>query len=460
MMYDKQLEQSILSIALNDSAHAMELLNSTNSDYYSKDTKWLFNILSHYFNDPNIKSIPTKNMIEEYVAAHNGPVQKCSNEFDRVRQINTDHKEFKWRLEKLKTIYNAQLQKNIIGKLSDLSARTDIDKSRIEEINAIMRKGVVSIDEINKRKEYKEGTLQDSAEERMLRYNQIEENPDIAKGILTGFSTFDQITNGIHPGEFMIVAGDTGGGKSVLLHNIAVNAYLAGNDPFDPYDNWHDRGRNVLYFSLEMPKEVMERRIDACMAGIHSTKIRDGCLTEDDKQRYFRILRFQKKYNKHIHIVDMPRGVTPREIELKYLELCESSFKPDLIVIDYMGIMSPNNAEGSDWMDLGQIAAEIHEMSRAYNISTLTGSQVNRSKDENYSTSRIARSAMIPQNANIIIHIANRPDEEMRDDMLVHITKMRDGEKKSFALTKDFAKMKLIDLVDATYGEEDEDDDL
>ena len=53
-----------------------------------------------------------------------------------------------------------------------------------------------------------------------------------------------------------------------------------------------------------------------------------------------------------------------------------------------------------------------------------------------------------------------RPDEELRTDMPIYITKMRDGEKGQFTLSKDFAKMKVIDLVDSTYIDEDEDEDL
>ena len=80
-------------------------------------------------------------------------------------------------------------------------------------------------------------------------------------------------------------------------------------------------------------------------------------------------------------IVDMPKGATTREIELKYLEICETSFKPDLVIIDYLGIMSSNDTASSDWMDLGVISAELHEFSRVYEVATITGSQVNRTKD-------------------------------------------------------------------------------
>jgi replicative DNA helicase len=153
----------------------------------------------------------------------------------------------------------------------------------------------------------------------------------------------------------------------------------------------------------------------------------------------------------------MPKGATTREIELKYLEICETKFKPDLVIIDYIGIMSPNEPGDSDWLALGKIAADLHEFSRLYEIPTITGSQVNRPKEQaggkiDYSTNRVARSDMITNNANIIVQIACRDDEYIRTDMPIYIVKMRDGEKGSFTLSKDFGRMKVVDMVDESFA--------
>ena len=454
------LDKKILSLALNDKKYAMELANATTHSYYSPDMQWLFVALMHYFKDPNIKSIPTREMIEEY-AGDNNPDKHLAL-FDEVKKTEADPNEFNWMLEKLRFRYNDKVQRETRDKIDELVARAPASKERVEEINKLMKKSIVEIDSIRKRSTYKEGSLRESASDRAKKYEYLEAHPESARGILTGFSTFDRITNGLHPGEFMLIAGDTGTGKSILMQNVAVNAYLGKNTLDTPIENWDDSGRNVLFFSLEMPKETMERRIDACLAEVYSNHIRDGLLCEDDKRKYFKALKFQKEYNKELYIVDMPKGATTREIELKYLEICETKFKPDLIVIDYLGIMSSNDSTGSDWQDLGIISAELHEFARVYEISVLSGSQVNRTKDgsERYDTSRIARSAVIPTHANIIIQIGCRSDEYLRTDMPIYIIKMRDGERDQFTLSKDFARMKVVDLVDTTYVDGDEDDDI
>lgn len=459
-MSNLSIDQKILSLALKDQKCAMELTNSTKHSYYNTDFQWLFVALNHYFTDPHIKSIPSRDMIEEYIGdAPNAP--GFLKKFDEIKSASVDPNEFRWLLDKIKYRYNDKVQAEISSKVEELRSKNVLSKERIEEINKNLKKAVAEIDGIFRSETYREGSLRDSAVERAKRYNYIEAHPEAAQGVLSGFSTFDQVTNGLHPGEFMIIAGDTGTGKSVLMHNFAVNAYLGKNKITAPPEEWDDSGKNILYFTLEMPKDTQERRVDACMGEIYSTHIRDGLLGEEDKKKYFRVLEFQKKYPKNFYVVDMPKGATPRDIELKYIEICETEFKPNLIVIDYMGIMSPNESSGADWMDLGIISAELHEFARIYEVAVLTGSQVNKPKDgrEHYDTTRIARSGMIPNNANVIVQIAKRGDEDLRTDMLVYITKMRDGEKKQFTLSKDLGRMKVIDIVDDTYADDDEDDD-
>jgi len=459
-MQDLELDKKILSYALKEKKFTMELTSSITDKYFGSELQWLFRTLNQHFTDPKFKEIPTENVIREYAAKlyeDQEDIEACVKDFNDVMAVEVVPSEFHWHLDKLRVRYNTQVGKECALSIHKVFKTETDEKERIDKVNKIMRESVVSVDSIYRKQSYREGSLDESAKERAVRYKHIEENPDSARGILTGFKEFDRITNGLHKGELMIVAGSTGTGKSVVMHNIGVNAYLGGNSPFTPPETWTGLGHNILYFSLEMPKESMERRIDSCMAGIFYNQIRDGVLASEDRLKYFNTLKFQMQYQKRFHIIDMPKGATTREIELKYLEVCETKFKPDLVIIDYIGIMSPNEPGDSDWLALGKIAADLHEFSRLYEIPVITGSQVNRPKEQaggkiDYSTNRVARSDMITNNANIIVQIACRDDEYIRTDMPIYIIKMRDGEKGSFTLSKDFGRMKVVDMVDESFA--------
>ena len=460
------LDKKILSYALKDKKYMMELSNSINVKYFSKEMQWLFNTANKHFIDPKFKEIPSREIIKEQLNKEYSDEKVINNYLKIVDDIKTDDidaSEFTWYLNKLRIRYNCLVQDECSAGVDRVRRSELEEQEKIEKSNQILKEAVVNIDSIYKQQVYKEGSLSESAKERFERYKAVEANPELARGILTGFKEFDRKTNGLHDGEMMIVAGDTGTGKSVLMHNIGVNAYLGSNHPFMPLDAIRDDGHNVLYFSLEMPKESMERRVDSCLAGVYYNHLRDGMLSEEDKRKYYQSVKFQMAYKKQFYTVDMPKGATVREIELKYMEICETKFKPDLVIVDYLGIMSTSNkSDGQDWLDLGDISAELHEFCRVYHIPTITGSQVNRQKEGSkieHSTSRLARSSMVPNNANIIIQIACREDEDTRTDMPVYITKMRDGEKGAFILSKDFGKMKVVDMTDETFAVGEEEDD-
>lgn len=455
-----KIDEKILALGYSNKKFAMNIVNTLNENYFGLECRWLYDALKVYFNNPNINDIPSRDMIVEYLSGDINTVQKLSK-YDEIMALEVHENEFGWLVEKLRFIYNNDIQVNTIKKIANILKSQEAGKKRVEDVNMSLKESMVEIDSIHRRMVYKESSLKESVEERLKVYRYKKAHPEAAQGLLTGFTSFDQKTNGLHSGEFMIIAGATGTGKSILMHNIAVNAYLGKNDPFSIERKWDDSGCNVLYFSLEMPKESIERRIDACLGGIYVNHIRDGLLDEDGERQYLRTLKFQEEYHKHFHIVDIPRGATTREIELKYLEIVAAGWKPDLVVVDYMGIMSVSDSTGSDWKDLGIISEELFEFARVYELTVITGSQVNRTKDgqERYDNDRLARSAMVPTNASIVIQIGKRVDEYIRTDMPIYITKMREGEQDQFTLSKDFARMKVTDILDGGFGD-DEDSEL
>lgn len=458
------LEDLMLSYAFKDKKHTMELTGAVEAKYFEQNGD-LFLLLKSYFNDPKFKEIPTRRIVEEKLAEAKrsaADTKAVLETLDRILKIEVDPAEFTWHLNKFKCEFNTKVQVECAKNIGQILGSSSDEALKLEKANLVIKQTAASIDSLSRKQVYNEGSLDESARDRFKKYENVEQNPDAAKGVLTGFHEFDRITAGLHPGEFMIVAGDTGTGKSVLMHNIGVNAYLGGNNPMSPLSTMiKGAGHNVLYFSLEMPRESIERRIDSCMAEVFYNQLRDGALSKDDKVKYFNVLKFQMAYDKRFHIVDMPAGATTRDIELKYIEISETKFKPDLVIVDYLGIMSTNSNE-SDWLSLGQISKELHEFARVYQVPVITGSQVNKPSDsgkQEHSTNRIARSKMVTNNANIIVQIGCRDDEDIRTDMPVHIVKMRDGEKGAFTLSKNFAKMKVMDMYNNQFADGNNADD-
>ena len=455
---DDSIDRKILSYMLKNKKFIVELDSAVKSNYFDDKYSWIFEIVTKHFNNPQFKEIPTTEIAKDYLTKENRYSEEKIALYNELSSAEVNDSEFTWLLEKLKERYTENLQNDILLRAGLLKN----DDNRIEKINKVLKDGIIEIDSVFQKKIFSEGALSKSALDRWREYKEIEANPDLAKGAYTGIHELDRRANGLKKQETVLIVGNTGGGKSVLLTNLAVNMWLGNNNPYMDPSKADESGLNVLIFSLEMPKKQYERRCDSCMGELYYSQIRDGKLGKEDKEKYARLLKFQSQYKKEIYIVDMPSNCSVQQMELKLLEVKEKLFIPDVIICDYMGIMVGENPDEQDWLALSRISQSLHELARVHDIILITAAQANRSPKEGkqeYSTNRVSRSDGITHHFNIIMQISNRQEEELKPDMEIYITKFRDSEKGKFNLLKDFSKMKVKNIEDQSYSIMDDDEE-
>jgi replicative DNA helicase len=451
-----ELDKKILAYGLMEKRILLDLQTSVPIEYMHADAQPFYTTMLACFK--RYKEIPTVSVIKSFGG------EKWEDSFGEiysdVLKLDIDPREFPVDLEKLKTRYNGQILlqfgKEVFQENWDGKSFEDLRKA-----NAALKKVSSSIDAIHRHKIFKEGSLSETAGEALGDYQRIKENPELARGIHLGFREFDRITNGIQTSELLLIGGESSAGKSALAMNMGLNAWRGSNEiPESIYDmptSFVNDGANILLFSIEMPYIPMRRRCDACIAGIPLYGIRDGTLTEDEEKRFRAALEFQKNYSKQFHILDIPRNCTMSMIESKFIDKCHE-YHPDLIIVDYISLMTPDKEQGSDWLNLGRLAEQMHEFCRTYEVSVISPVQLNRPKGANGKNGggfdppppdqhRVGRSIMLTQNSNILLNIETRKDEETRPDMIIKIAKMRDGEKGAFVLHKRLDIMRVYDDI-------------
>ena len=169
--------------------------------------------------------------------------------------------------------------------------------------------------------------------------------------IPTGWADFDKLFNGgFSWGQLNYVVSPSGGGKSLCMANLALN--------------WSLMGFNVIYFTLELDKELVGKRIMAMEQGIAYSEITANANTLCDKIRAHKIA----SHPGVIQIIDLPRAATPTDVRshLQNFEL-EKKIIPEILIFDYAGIMSPSDRR-VDINDIHlrdkHIAEELREIAR------------------------------------------------------------------------------------------------
>jgi replicative DNA helicase len=444
------LDEKILSYGLLDKRCLLEMQTSIPVEYFHIKYQLFYSFLLRCFR--KYKEIPTLAVMQAVAKNAWGPTQE--EIFDTISGKEPDIKEFQLDIERFKERYNTQILLQL-GEEVYQQNREGNQFKNLEDANTKIKQLAIKLKTIYQSKVFKEGSLKSTVEEAWLQYKETKDNPNAAKGIHVGFREFDRITNGIQPAELILIGGESSAGKSTVAMNMAINAWLGQNkipEHPDLVGDFKEGGANILFFSIEMPYKSMRRRCDACMAGIPLYGVRDGCLTPEQENKFKATLKFQHKYKKEFYILDIPRGCTMAMLENKYLEMCYS-FVPDLIVVDYVSLMALDKEQGADWLNLGRLSEELHEFCRTYNVPIISPVQLTRPpKNGNGGTQppdqhRVGRSIMLPQNANILLNIETRKDEELKRDLIIRISKMRDGEKGEFILQKRFDIMRVFDVV-------------
>jgi len=388
------------------------------------------------------KSAPTLRALSE-IYEDKPELEAIKDIWDEFSGIDTDVSEYRYDLDKLKQKYTQHETRS-------LSLLLDDEFKSADDIIRIAEHKLSSIKQVRAggKRAYTQKTLREFMPEFKEGFAAQARNANVSQGVLTGYSYLDYIKNGMSPAEMLVIGAETSAGKSQLLANLGIQMWLQDSRIDDGYKSAN--GKNILYFSLEMPYKACARRILSRLAQTPVYAIRDCKINEAQALSLNRVDKFIKEYDSEFEVVDIARGVTIHEIEARYNET-KTRFNPDIVIIDYLGLME-SDTKDDDWLKLGQIAGQLHEFARINNVIVLTAVQLNRptkrpkDSSELIGIHRIGRSSLIMHHADIGIQIESRKDEQTYADMKCHIIKNRDGELGEFLLMKDFRCATVKDM--------------
>lgn len=182
----------------------------------------------------------------------------------------------------------------------------------------------------------------------------LEEREDAAPS--TGFSRLDKVTGGFLPGAVYTIAGRPGSGKTDFALNLAMQAVKSG--------------ARVLYFTLEMTNNQLMRRLTSRMLKINSVRVRDRTLTEKERRSVQKMLP-QIRQLDALSFLETPQ-ISVSEVE-RHVEL----WKPDIVVIDHIGLMKRPEAK-SDYRALGMVSNRLKALALDKKITVVQLCQMNR----------------------------------------------------------------------------------
>lgn len=209
-------------------------------------------------------------------------------------------------------------------------------------------------------------------------------------GVPTGYSDFDRLTNGLHPGQMVVVAARPAIGKSVLGINVAGHAAIHHNQA-------------AVIFSLEMSRNEITMRLLASEARVPLTRMRSGNMDDGDWQKLAATMG--KISDAPLFIDDSP-NMSLMEIRAKCRRL-KQRHDLKLVVIDYLQLMSSGKRVESRQQEVSEFSRALKLLAKELEVPVIAISQLNRGPeqrgDKKPQMSDLRESGSIEQDADVVI---------------------------------------------------------
>lgn len=245
-------------------------------------------------------------------------------------------------------------------------------------------------------------------------------------GLATGFTIFDQMTDGLHPGEMIIVAARPSMGKTALAMNIVEHVALNLEAP-----------KPVGVFSLEMSTQQLVQRMLCSRARVNMKKIRSGMLA---RAEHGKLNDAAAALSESSIFIDDTASLTIFELRAKARRM-RDRHRIELIAIDYLQLCRSTSRRGQDnrQIEIAEISSGIKALAKELEIPIIVLAQLNRQPEQRGGgkprMSDLRESGSLEQDADVVALLV-RPevyeeDEDARSEMAgkaeLLIAKQRNG---------------------------------
>jgi len=283
------------------------------------------------------------------------------------------------------------------------------------------------------------GKLLDQVEKKI---EMLRDNPNALAGLATGFSELDRRTNGLHPGDLVIVAARPGMGKTSFAMNIAEYVAI-------------DKKTPVAVFSMEMSAEQLAQRVVSSFGRVELGKLRSGQLEDADYSRLVSADNFIREAPMYI---DETGALSPLELRSRARRLA-SQFGIKLIVVDYIQLMQVPGTGENRTNEISEISRNLKALAKELAVPIIALSQLNRALEQrDNKRPRLAdlrESGGIEQDADLVLFIYR---DEMYNEASaakgkaeIIIGKQRSGPTGHFEVTFLGQYTKFDNLADPSY---------
>ena len=387
MPHSLEAEQAVLGCLLIDNDCSINIMNRLkSSDFYTDSHQNIFDVMFTLY-QTNVpidfvtvtEALEKKNLLEsiggiDYITSLTNVIPSAANYGHYVDIVKKD--------SILRNLIYAG-QKIIERAYDDDDAKAGISFAEKTIFDIAQNEEMSSLEHIG-------GALKGVID----KFDMIAKDPTLVNGMPTGFKALDEILNGLHNSDLILLAARPGVGKTSLAMNIVNNVAINSK-------------KKCAIFSLEMPKIQLAQRSLCSVGCVSMSKALKGKL---DTNEWKALWQANKKLAEAGIYVDDSSMNTPSDILSKCRRLKREQGL-DLIMIDYLQLMNSGTHSNSDnrQQEISEITRYLKIAAKELDVPIILLSQLSRAvearKDHRPVLSDLRESGAIEQDADIVIFI-------------------------------------------------------
>jgi len=387
--YGPGFQIKVLSSLLTHKGFLLNIHDVLSEDYFDNSAhKWVVREILKYYQ--KYHTTPTMEVLKVELKKIDNEVMQLSIKEQLKEAYKASDEDLKYIEEEFSNFCkNQQLKKALLSSVDLLNAG-DYDSIRHLVDNALKAGQDKNIGH-----EYEKDTESRYREEHRI-------------AIATPWDKFnDLLQGGLGGGDFGLIFGNPGGGKSWSL--IALGGHAV------------KMGYNVIHYTLELGADYVGRRYDAFFTGCDVGKITKHKARVEEIIAELPGRLIIKEYS--------PGKATISTLESHIKKCIDLEFKPDLIIIDYVDLLRSkrNNRERKEEID--DIYLSTKGLARELNIPIWSVSQVNRAgaKDDIIEGDKAAGSYDKIMVTDVAISLSRKRQDKVNGTGRFHIMKNRYG---------------------------------
>lgn len=256
--------------------------------------------------------------------------------------------------------------------------------------------------------------------------------------LTTGYAELDGLLGGIRSGQFLLIAGRPGAGKSIAALDIARHMSISSGKP-------------ALLFSLEMSSVEIGQRLISAEASVPLTNVISGHMTDAEWQR---CAEAKTRIDAAPLYIDASANLTTADIRAKAHQML-LTHNISCVMVDYLGLLRHPNEHRmeSRQVIMSDISRELKLISRD-TVPVIALAQLNRAVESRHDKkpvlSDLRDTGALEQDSDVVILLhrddVNNSDSLRSGEVDLIVAKHRNGPTGIITLANQYHMARLTNL--------------